>query len=119
MPSVPHATVWSTIELGTAILCACLPTYRKLLPSKFTIPQSIKSWYDSLLGTISSERLKKSASSKEPSDYNRFGDGEEADLVNKTYLTEAVGGDKTGTLYHQDGAFPLNAIAVDRRYDVE
>ncbi|KAL8723797.1 MAG: hypothetical protein Q9181_007189 [Wetmoreana brouardii] len=44
VPSFPNRIVWSTAELGVAIVCACLPTYRPLLPKSFGFFK-VKTWY--------------------------------------------------------------------------
>lgn len=50
--------IWNNIHLGTAILCACLPTYRPLIVQCTTISTSFIKRYDSIFSNKSrSEKL--------------------------------------------------------------
>lgn len=51
----PRAILWTTIETGTAIICACLPTYRPLIPQRCTMSAKLKNWYSSIRGTSLSQ----------------------------------------------------------------
>lgn len=51
-----EAMNWSTIELGFAIVCACLPTYGPLLTAAALVPNLAKIWYTSLLGSFTGLR---------------------------------------------------------------
>lgn len=51
-----EAMNWSTIELGFAIVCACLPTYGPLLTAAALFPKLASSWYTSLLGSLTGLR---------------------------------------------------------------
>lgn len=118
VPSVPNATSWSTVELGIAIICACLPTYRKLLPSKYVFLVTVQSWYNSLLGTVRTTRTGESggnASFAGHSNYSRFGGNEEDNSTDRERLTKAVRGRDGG---HRGTPVPLNVISVEHRVDV-
>lgn len=49
VPSLSSGIVWSTVELGTAIICGCLPTYGPLLHDT-TLPAPIRAWFASARG---------------------------------------------------------------------
>ena len=38
---------WACVQLGSAIICACLPTYRALLPKGSFSSAKAKKWYSS------------------------------------------------------------------------
>ena len=50
---LPAAMDWTTVELATALICACFPTYGPLLRTGL-IKSTFKSWYTSLLSNIKS-----------------------------------------------------------------
>lgn len=52
--SFTKASLWSSIHLGTAVICACLPTYRPLLDRILSIASPIRQIYANLLGMRSS-----------------------------------------------------------------
>ena len=106
----------STIELGTAIICACLPTYRPLLhSSRFgdlsaSAKHIVRRTGDS--STVVHSSSYNSYGDVE-SNYNRFIDDANSD---KILLSEVAGGTRT----ESNGArpIPLNAISVERRIEV-
>lgn len=51
-----EAMNWSTIELGFAIVCACLPTYGPIVTAAALVPKLAISWYTSLLGSFTGLR---------------------------------------------------------------
>ena len=104
-----------TIELGTAIICACLPTYRPLLQGPW-----VRNWLASVrrsVGRTGSPAVAQSSSLNGYGDvrgeYNRFTDGNNSDRI---LLSEVEGGIRT------EGSdirfFPANAISVERRIEV-
>ena len=115
VPSIPLCILWSTIELGTAIICACLPTYRPLVHG---------SWFGDWLASArhsvrgsSSNTVVQNTSHTGYGDvrmgYNRFTDDNNSD---KIFLNEVIGGTPT----ERNGVrfIPMNAIAVERRIEV-
>ena len=115
VPSISACIMWSTVELGTAIICACLPTYRPLLHG---------SWFGdwlahathSVRGSSSNTVVQNSSHDGYGdlrSGYNRFADDTNSD---KILLNEVVGGTQfdSGRVHF----IPLNAIAVERRIEV-
>ena len=119
VPSYPRATLWSTIELGTAIICACLPTYRPLLAEGFVASNIIKSWYSSLLDATGS---KSRGSSKVSSNHGKSAfvriDRHGLDSVDEDHLTEAVRGPEAGNEPHKSNSYPMNVISVQSRIEV-
>lgn len=107
--------VWSTIELGVGILCACLPTYRPLL-------RQISALYSSALSYHGLQKPRRMTSSSLPKDSGiKMGSGYnhlDHKPVDKTCSSVAVGGLKFG---EQDEAFQscqLNKIYVESRIEV-
>ncbi|KAI1468737.1 uncharacterized protein F4812DRAFT_424513 [Daldinia caldariorum] len=79
--------VWSTVQLGLAIICSCLPTFGPLLPILTKSFPSIQSWYASLKMRISnSSGMNKSskASSSAERPWARIGGGQH-DLTSRTW----------------------------------
>ena len=54
--SFTKASLWSSIHLGTAVSCACLPTYKPLLDRIISIASPVRRMYASLLGTRASSK---------------------------------------------------------------
>ncbi|KAF7503814.1 hypothetical protein GJ744_003255 [Endocarpon pusillum] len=54
--SFTEASLWSSIHLGTAVICACLPTYRPLLDRIVSIASPVRRMYASLLATRASSK---------------------------------------------------------------
>lgn len=108
--------MWSTIELGTAILCACLPTYRPLLHESW-----FGDWLASAkhsvqkLGDRSTTVLRSSQNGDGDlrSGYDRFIDDPNSDKI----LLNVVAGE---VRTESNGArpIPLNSISVERRIEV-
>ena len=84
---------WSTVELASAIICACLPTYGPLL----SVPAPIRTWTSSLLGSWRSVNSK--SKSKMPSKDETFADSQ--------HLT------KNGTLHSTSQYVPLGEDGAD------
>lgn len=118
VPSFSQGILWSTIELGVALICACLPTYRPLLTHSLGMLNVVKSWFSPLLdiSRTGSYKSSKGLSSSNNSAYARF-DRHGLDSIDKAHLTEAravkhVDGD------NQSNSYPLNAISVQSRIEV-
>lgn len=107
--------MWGTIELGTAIICACLPTYRPLLHGS-RLGDSLASARHSLGGngstTVVQSTLHKGYRDLR-SGYNRFANDTNSD---KMYLNKVAGG--SGAESNESSSIPLNAISVERRFEV-
>lgn len=107
--------MWSTIELGTAIICACLPTYRPLLHGSW-FGDWLASARHSVRGT-GSTTIVQNPSYKGYGDvnsgYNRFTDDNNSEQI---FLNEVTGGTRTES--NEIRFIPLNAIAVERRIEV-
>ena len=108
--------MWSTIELGTAIICACLPTYRPLLHD---------SWFGHWLASAKhsvrriGDRSTIVLNSPQNGDgglnlgYNRFIDDNNSDRI---LLNEVAGGKRTKS--DEARPIPPNAISVERRIEI-
>ena len=107
--------MWSTIELGTAVICTCVPTYRPLLHGTW-FGNWLASARDSMRGTSSTVVVQGTSSSTYEngrSGYNRFTDDNSSE---KVFLNEVIGG--TTAESNRARFIPLNAIAVERRIEV-
>lgn len=115
VPSISLCIMWSTIELGTAIICACVPTYRPLLHG---------SWFGDWLASARHSARGTSSTTVVPNSshngygdvragYNRFTDDTNSD---KIFLNEVVGGTRVES--NEPHFYPLNAITVERRIEV-
>ena len=117
VPSYSRAILWSTIELGVALICACLPTYRPLLPKTFGLPSTVRGWYTSLLSVTRSRGSTKATSNNDLSGYNKF-DHRESFSMDKVHLTQAIGGNKSRQNDELGNSCPLHGIAVESRVEV-
>ena len=115
VPSISLCIMWSTIELGTAIICACVPTYRPLLHGSW-FGDWLASARHSVRGTGSTTVVQNSSHTgygDVRSGYNKFTDDNNSD---KIFLNEVIGGPRAEN--HEVQFFPLNAISVERRIEV-
>lgn len=115
VPSISLCIMWSTIELGTAIICACVPTYRPLLHGSW-FGDWLASARHSARGTSSTTVVQNSSHNgygDVRSGYNRFTDDTNSD---KIFLNEVTGGTRIEN--NEAHFFPLNAISVERRIEV-
>lgn len=103
---------WSTIELAVAIICACVPCYGPLIPTK-TIAKTTRLWSSSRKSKASSlDNTIKSNTSQQASRYNRLGDTKDE----SRYLA-SVGSDSKGLDDH-DQPYPLQSITVRKTVEV-
>ena len=108
--------MWSTIELGTAIVCACLPTYRPLVHNS-----RFGNWLTSAKHSVRRIGDRSTIVLPAPQNgdgglklgYNRFIDDNNSE---KILLNEVAGGGRT----ESKGArsIPPNAISVERRIEI-
>ena len=113
--------MWSTVELGTAVICACVPTYRPLLHGSW-FGDWLASARHSVRGTGSTTVVQNSLHNGYGDvrlGYNRFTDDTNSD---KVFLNEVIGGTR-GTRgmraeSNEIPMFPLNSITVERRIEV-
>lgn len=115
VPSISLCIMWSTIELGTAIICACVPTYRPLLHGSW-FGDWLASARHSVRGTGSTTVVQNSSHTgygDVRSGYNRFTDDNNSD---KIFLNEVIGGPRAER--NEAQFYPLNAITVERRIEV-
>ena len=115
VPSISLCILWSTIELGTAIICACLPTYRPLLHGSW-LGDWLASATHSVRGAGNTTVVQNSSHNgygDVKSGYNRFTDDNNSDQI---FLNEVSGGVRTET--EDILSIPLNAIAVERRIEI-
>lgn len=120
--SVQTSGTWVVAQINVAIVCACLPTYRPILPAPRVIINSLRTLILSVKGslTLSSTTGHQSKNTGQNSHLPKFTNSRsryrnlhDEDVVDKTHLTKAVGGaDGYGV---QD--YPMNTIAV--RNDIE
>ena len=112
--SISMNIMMCTIELGTAIICACLPTYRPLLHGS-----CFGDWLGSSrhsVRTAGSATFVQDSSHSGYRDgrsgYNRFAD----DNSDKILLNEIAGGRRKES--NEIALIPPNAIAVERRIEI-
>lgn len=83
VPSLSSGIVWSTVELGTAIICGCLPTYGPLLHDT-TLPAPIRAWFTSARGppsTSAGQHLSRNTYGDSVTGYKKFNDDTLSDDV--------------------------------------
>ena len=114
VPSYSRSALWCTIELGVSLICACLPTYRPLLPKSLGISDTFKSWCSSLFNTTRSKTGSSSSGISEAQDLeqSRF-DRNRIDAISEGDLTEADGGSDTGTQFPKSGASSVYAVSME------
>lgn len=107
---------WSTIELGFAIICACLPTYGPLLVETAKFTQSLRSWqlsfFESLRGSRgASAGSRNNTVSRTNEDIFRYNalDDETTDTAR---LTPAFGKPKGNDRYTVVKSYPMTPISV-------
>ena len=84
---------WTTIELGFAIICACLPTYGPLLEPMATSLERCKSWFTSLPNKMLPSRNKSTRNENNVTPNNEFSrNGAHDGLTDQLHLVSAVGG---------------------------
>ena len=112
-PSVTNCVLWTIFELGTALICACLPTYGPLL-QRFLSNTGIKigtSYPLSNSVTLSAiGRPDRAYVPISKTQHSHSGSDHEPD---STHLWSATRVDRT-----DPRSIPLNAIAVDRSIEV-
>ena len=116
--SQPAVLNWSTIELASAIICTCLPTYGPLITGDRSILASAKTWYASLISSRGGSSYGKSTvnSSTGPSTgpYNSYSgekDVKRSHIVNQRPVN--------GRIEHRSmDTLPLRQINVTREYEV-
>lgn len=113
--SISLCIMWTNVEFGTAIICACLPTYRPLFQNS-----RFGDWMASVTHSVrkpGSSAVLQSPSPKAYGDvrsgYNKFIDDTNSD---KILLNEVTGTRSTES--NDVRPIPLNAIAVKRRIEV-
>ena len=107
--------VWSTIELGVGILCACLPTYRPLLRQISALYSSARSYHGRQKPRrTTSSSLTKDSGIKMGSGYNHI----DHKPIDKTCSSVAVGGLKFREQEEAFQSYQLNKIYVESRIDV-
>ena len=106
------------MEIGVALICACLPTYRPLLPKSMGVSDIFKSWYSSLLNITQSRTGSTSSDipKAQVSNYSRF-DSNRDDTMGEEHFNKAVGVSDIDVQFSKTGAYPLSTISVVRRFD--
>ncbi|KAI8962289.1 hypothetical protein F5Y11DRAFT_323059 [Daldinia sp. FL1419] len=84
----PSTCAWSTIQLGLAIICSCLPTFGPLLPILSKPFPSMRSWYESFKLRFSDSsglnKASKASSSNNERPWAKIG-GVNHDLTSRTW----------------------------------
>ncbi|KAI0844178.1 hypothetical protein F5Y00DRAFT_256200 [Daldinia vernicosa] len=107
--------IWSTVQLGLAIVCSCLPTFGPLLPLLSKPFPSIRSWYESLKQRFSTSsglnKTSKASSADRP--WARIGGGQH----NLTSRTWAEGENNDGSEVALE-PMPQRRILVSHDIDI-
>ena len=117
--SLGAAMDWSNVELASAILCSCFPTYGPLIALKIRLPESLNRLYASLIRQRSRESKTSRYGSKENADRNlhsaRYGQLDEYG-ADKVHLTTHITG--SGKHLGRPDALPLDRINVRDTVDI-
>lgn len=111
VPSYSKGILWSTIELGIAIICGNLPTYRPLLRSDNSFWPALTSWVSSLRGTMNSGSAYSSKGYKSGPSSNKSDQDDEENLT--TVSRSGKGYDS-----RMPPTYPMNSISVENRIEV-
>ena len=120
--SLTRGGLWSNIHLGTAILCACLPTYRPTLSRLVVLAKSFSTRVTSLFsgrgrlrGSESKDRYSMGAYSKRPSHYNPLRDpAADQDRLGQAHIAHTSRGEGFEKVSDRDG----NHITVESTVEV-
>ena len=119
VPSLSLGIVWSTVELGTAIICGCLPTYGPLLHDP-NLPAPIRAWFASAFSTARgspSNSAEHHSSRKTHGDsvagYKKFSDDTYSENV---HLSDTEGG-RWPERALISPAHPLKAVTAERQVE--
>ena len=112
---------WSTVELGVAIICACLLTLRLIFLKRSVQPTSLGNWYDSLRGNSKSPQgthsrgvAKSTYGNNSALRYDRF-DTENPDTI---YLTDIEGGKRGGGQNELGRSSPMHDLSDENTFQV-
>ncbi|KAM3070297.1 hypothetical protein ACMFMG_010133 [Clarireedia jacksonii] len=114
---------WTTVELASAILCACLPTYGPLLSSTDITSSTIKSWFSALIGSMRSSQNSKatdsssigqSSSKSNYAWYNQLGDSQHKSGKFGTNTKVSTSEEHL----HAGSDYQMNNIMVERSVEV-
>jgi hypothetical protein len=111
VPSYSKGILWSTIELGIAIICGNLPTYRPLLRSDNGFWPVLTTWISSLRKTINSGSIFSSKSYKSHPSSKRSDRDDEENLTSVSGIVKRYDSRMAPT-------YPMNSISVENRIEV-
>lgn len=109
--------IWATIENGLAIICACLPTYKPLLPKSSILDSTFGKWYKSLLsGTLvrQARRSDRTAKDQHQDHHAQLHDGTAVHV----HLTEVIRVHSTESTDIAGLAYPLHTIRVKDEVEI-
>lgn len=119
-PVSPWSIVWSTIELGTAIIRGCLPTYGPLLQECF-LPALLRAWFALAIRSVCGSRMGSANQSSSPEVYRSseipsygFYDNTQSDNLHE----DRMKGKRWMNGSHVGSGIPLDRIYVERRVEV-
>ncbi|APA11193.1 hypothetical protein SS1G_11403 [Sclerotinia sclerotiorum 1980 UF-70] len=108
---------WTTVELASAILCACLPTYGPLLSGIDITSSTVKSWFSSLIGSKRNSQNSKATNPSSKSNHSRYNQLE--DSLNKSQKFRTNSKPSTSEEHlHAGGDYQMNNIMVERSVEV-
>ncbi|PVI01492.1 hypothetical protein DM02DRAFT_613657 [Periconia macrospinosa] len=108
VPSYSKGMMWSTIQLGIAIICGNLPLYRPLLPRSEVVYPTVTSFISSARGAFTKNAVTPTSKSSKRNDIH--------DIDDETQLTK--GSRSTVSDEQSHVSYPLKAIPTESRYDV-
>ena len=107
-------------QQGLAIICACLPTLRPLLPRGSAALTRFSHWYYSYVSSRRGQRRSQQSYGPQSSGrddlpaYNRLGERD----IDRVHLTKVTGGSISEEDMNAGRAYPLNTITVRRSLEV-
>ncbi|KAI1576108.1 hypothetical protein PtrEW4_002296 [Pyrenophora tritici-repentis] len=115
VPSYTKGIMWSTIELGIAMICGNLPTYRPLFPRNTGFFSKMTHWYATIRGSVR-------GSIRGNSPQVSFGTQSSKDSRNmferedETQLTTIEGPSKLDDTHRQN--YEMGTISIDSRVEI-
>ena len=119
VPNFAKNMVWSTIQLGLAILCACLPTLNPILAVIAKPITMLKSWTSSLISTSRSKNNGSNGHSNIQNEgtYRGFNGGGHPEIFHAN-SSKIRANSKASSDDSYDDTYPMQGIKVHRRVEV-
>ncbi|KAL9003099.1 MAG: hypothetical protein Q9188_004004 [Gyalolechia gomerana] len=110
---------WLTIQIGFAVICCCLPTYRPLLPSSQKFTTKVIAAYSSVSSLVSRQPRRSTGPPTSESSVAKLGDGSRHNLYQSIGEDSAVNTScTTAQSGASEGLYPLHSINVIKSVDI-